>query len=690
MSSGGMSEHMLDPASDYTKQWQTNCSRALPYIKQLGVAKFSRESNKNAVFIELGAIAEGDQMDAHEFLVRNTITRLGKTWMHTLVAGQRGCAAMFALRSRISPDVNVLCYDAPFLTVDEYNDVFKSVAFWEKFPKGHMLMYQADTIILRHGGLEYTEDYDYIGAPCPRRRHDNAECVGSGDFTIRSVEKMIEIIEKVEPENVPLSESTRAYMVEKNLTSVPEDVFFSTAMLLTGLGRVADFETARSFVEESVLGNDPLGVHQIWTDRPWKPAMDFSKMLLKLKHTVPCQSGRYYSSKVTHRGGWRTVVEYLIDGRIIQNCTESALDPEIPALVDMMEFTPLEWNRDLADQVLGRPWIGISHLVPDNGYRMMENYTFDYLIEGEDYFKEAFKNCKGIIFLSKRMQDYWTERLNAGAWMSSDSYKGVSNTVVLMHPVDVDEYVPPFDADALEQAGGTRKIVLLGQQLRRVHTIYQLDPGPGYEKVWSPGVPEEQFNRIRKYIDESAAFEGVKVTSDEYHSVNLSYFEDHADFDNMMATSYIIVDCYDASANNAILEAIRANTPIFTRSLPAHIEYLGSGYPLFFDSVEALGALFRERATLDARVREAANYLRDMDKTRFSLQAFGKGVRKFIEEAFVDDRVSDVYVGKPECLECESNSYMALPAGTSASTLSDSALLNSSIVSEGELLVEPG
>ena len=41
-----------------------------------------------------------------------------------------------------------------------------------------------------------------------------------------------------------------------------------------------------------------------------------------------------------------------------------------------------------------------------------------------------------------------------------------------------------------------------------------------------------------------------------------------------LATSYIIIHCYDASANNAILEARRSNTHIFMRKLPAHVEFL--------------------------------------------------------------------------------------------------------------------
>ena len=122
-----------------------------------------------------------------------------------------------------------------------------------------------------------------------------------------------------------------------------------------------------------------------------------------------------------------------------------------------------------------------------------EKWTFDHLIEGEDYFKDAFMNCHGIIFLSQRRQDYWHSRLSTHTGMSA--FPTWRNTVALKHPVDIHEEVQSFDLKQLQQTPN-KKVVLLGQQLRRVHTIYQLEVGPSYEKVWSPGCPEEGFPRM--------------------------------------------------------------------------------------------------------------------------------------------------------------------------------------------------
>ncbi len=88
-----------------------------------------------------------------------------------------------------------------------------------------------------------------------------------------------------------------------------------------------------------------------------------------------------------------------------------------------------------------------------------------------------------------------------------------------------------------------------------------------------------------------AAFENFDSSKVQMNSVKLSYFENSSGYDKVLATSYIIIDCYDALTNVAILEAMRYKTPIFARTLPAHVDYLGEGYPVCFDGVKVLNKL---------------------------------------------------------------------------------------------------
>lgn len=64
-------------------------------------------------------------------------------------------------------------------------------------------------------------------------------------------------------------------------------------------------------------------------------------------------------------------------------------------------------------------------------------------------------------------------------------------------------------------------------------------------------------------------------------------------------------DLYDASANNAIIECMARNTPILVNPLEPVVEYLGSEYPFYFNSLEEAAVKARD---LDL-VKRAHEYL---------------------------------------------------------------------------------
>ena len=51
---------------------------------------------------------------------------------------------------------------------------------------------------------------------------------------------------------------------QEQLTFIPEDVFFSKSMIDFNIGKVADWEIARNFSQETQLSKNPLGGHQFW------------------------------------------------------------------------------------------------------------------------------------------------------------------------------------------------------------------------------------------------------------------------------------------------------------------------------------------------------------------------------------------------------------------------------------------
>ena len=91
-----------------------------------------------------------------------------------------------------------------------------------------------------------------------------------------------------------------------------------------------------------------------------------------------------------------------------------------------------------------------------------------------------------------------------------------------------------------------------------------------------------------------------------------------------MNNSFIIVHQINASANNAVIEAIARNIPIFCNRLEATEEYLGKDYPLFFKDIEHLEQLLQDKVT----IRKAYDYLKEHKdlKKRLKMDTFISGI----------------------------------------------------------------
>ena len=90
------------------------------------------------------------------------------------------------------------------------------------------------------------------------------------------------------------------------------------------------------------------------------------------------------------------------------------------------------------------------------------------------------------------------------------------------------------------------------------------------------------------------------------------------DFDELRLRCVTYLDHYGEFACTALVQNIMRNVPTLLNSTYTNEEYLGTSYPLFFEnSADAAQKLSDKKL-----VRHAYEYLRDMDKTRFSLEFF--------------------------------------------------------------------
>ena len=246
------------------------------------------------------------------------------------------------------------------------------------------------------------------------------------------------------------------------------------------------------------------------------------------------------------------------------------------------------------------PWIGFIHFVdnlPSNIYPQFE--TLSGLILSNT-FQESLKYCLGLIVLSRN------SAINLRKFQLGIPIKA------LLHPIGMS----CVDID-IEQKS-INNIVLLGQQYRKISTIFKLQTTKN--KIWLPGMdPRSRRMKTmlqRENLDPISSNVTIKyVQSDEYKQI--------------LRESLVIIDLWDAAANNAVLDAISCATPILVRRLPAVVEYLGREYPLYFDELFDLN-VFIERITIKD-LQLAKDHIRSMNREKFTIDKFLSGLKSTVQ-----------------------------------------------------------
>ena len=104
----------------------------------------------------------------------------------------------------------------------------------------------------------------------------------------------------------------------------------------------------------------------------------------------------------------------------------------------------------------------------------------------------------------------------------------------------------------------------------------------------------------------------------QWGGVQIHKFLDNELFDDMMCRCVVLIDLYDSSANNAVIECIARNTPILVNKISPIVEYLGEKYPLYFECLTEASELL----TNTNKIFEAHSYLKKMNKTWISGKSF--------------------------------------------------------------------
>jgi hypothetical protein len=294
---------------------------------------------------------------------------------------------------------------------------------------------------------------------------------------------------------------------------------------------------------------------------------------------------------LTHRGGWKNVLAAM-----------KPLHNENGVRCETFIECPFDWFRNINIKnksiPITEPWVGFIHN-PHNMPCWYDNPN-SVRVEDDEHFKFSLNYCKGIFAMS----EYHTQGLKSFFPKYSHLFESI------LHPYS--------DEDFTEWQGGN--IVLsVGWWLRKQTSIYKVALPKGYRrmKLYPYKKDSEPYKLVRSKLEVEAEKFNVRLEGvEERHQL------DNLQYDKLLNQSIVLMDVFDTSANNTVLECIQRAVPILVPRHPSIVEYLGADYPLYFDKLDDVQYLI-PYANL------AVSHMKKIIKSeKLSLKSFISNIRK--------------------------------------------------------------
>jgi len=579
-------------ANNTKEEFREICLSHLKYIRNIDLPDFSETSKYETALIEYRCLPH------MEFLIRNTIIKLGNEWCHTIVCGNLNYNYIVDMCSTISDKIKIIKTNYDNLFPSDYSLFLSSLDFWNLLNGEKILIYQEDSMIFNSNINDFLQ-FDYIGAPWPAYQTDTKGSVGNGGISLRSKEIMIKIINSIGIFDTVYNSSTLQYIKSTKSTVPPEDVYFSKNMEDFNIGVLADRVSASNFSTESILNTNSFAGHNFWINDPnWKNRVNSSIIQVK---------PNYKHSFLEHRGGWKSVLESLIDNSFFNKNSNI----EFFDLIERMFL----WDTNY--KCLNK-WCGIIHCTPVTP-PYLDIVNISKLFNNVNFI-ESLENCLFIVTLSSYITNYLNQ-----------AFKEIGKEIViytLKHPV-VSENIPLFDYNSYIE-NENKSIIQIGQQLRQVTSIYLLNV-IGFNKLWLTGMKD--FTRCEKLIKDELEYLNIDPNMLD-KNVKMYYTKTFDEYDDLVSKNIVFVHLFDAAANNTIIECIIRNTPIIVNKHIAVVEYLGEDYPLYYNDLNEVSSLLT-----DEKILEAHNYLCNKDKSDLSLAHFTKQLMNITNENVIINKL---------------------------------------------------
>jgi hypothetical protein len=274
-----------------------------------------------------------------------------------------------------------------------------------------------------------------------------------------------------------------------------------------------------------------------------------------------------------HRSGWPYVLKLLSR---LQNPSGVYLD-------SFIERT-FCWHPD-GPRAHRRPWVGFIH-VPPGVPPWFQAEQSNEAIFRTALWKESAPLCRGLFTLSR----YHRRALEARLEIAVEN---------LIFPTETPRLKWTWDRFA---ANRDKKIIQVGWWLRKLHTIFML-PTRSYRKIFlrvTHADLDALLRRERELLARSGEFRDSMYDTAE----QVVYVPNDA-YDRLLSENVVILNLYDSSANNTLIECMVRHTPLLVNPVEAVVEYLGPDYPLYFETLDEAAA----KAESPDLLRAASRYL---------------------------------------------------------------------------------
>jgi hypothetical protein len=183
----------------------------------------------------------------------------------------------------------------------------------------------------------------------------------------------------------------------------------------------------------------------------------------------------------------------------------------------------------------------------------------------------------------------------------------------IKHPVDM-ENILLFDMGAYIK-NQDKKIIQVGQQLRKVTSIYCMPVINGFKKLWLTG--NSDLKRCKYSLDSEYEYFKLNKNNIDNH-VKMHYTDSYNEYDVLLSENIVFAHLFDAAANNTVLECIIRNTPIIINKIQGVVDYLGEDYPLYFTDVNEVPNILLNFE----KINQAHEYLLKMNKQDINITYF--------------------------------------------------------------------